>query len=47
LRQSTYILNSQEGLNVGHDVGSFDLTPPGQYFRRLHQGGLFNIAHSI
>src|ERR1700736_6136681 len=27
LRQSSDVLNPQKGLNVGHDVGSFDLTP--------------------
>jgi hypothetical protein len=30
LRQRAYVLNSQKGLDVGHDRGSFELTRPGQ-----------------
>jgi hypothetical protein len=36
----------QKGLDVGHDHGSFDLTPSERKSRRAREGRLSNIAHS-
>jgi hypothetical protein len=46
LRQVAYILNSQEGLDVGYNLDAFDLTSPEEHSRRAHERGLSNIAHS-
>ena len=46
LRQNAHVPNAQEGLNIGHDVGSFYLTPPGKKDpRRACERKLSHTAH--